>query len=173
MSDKQVNANRRNARMSRGPTSRIGRQRSARNAFKHGLSVPTDPANEDVRVLAALLSPTTATDHVTALAVEAARRIIDLDRVTGVRKHLYSRLGMSPILAKSPKVSQAGLGVLDQLAAELIRELQPPTAEAFTLSDLAIELNRLARYERRALSLRDRALRELTEGITREGLVRD
>ena len=57
---------------------------------------------------------------------------------------------------------------LDELAAELIRQLQPPTAEALTISDLARELDKLARYERRALSLRDGALRELTDSICRE-----
>lgn len=169
MSDKQVAANRRNGKMSRGPTSRAGKQRSARNALKHGLSVPTDLANEDVRVLAAFLSRATATDHGSDLAVEAARRIIDLDRVTEVHTYLYSRLGISPILAKLPRESPPAGGRIDQLAAELIRQLQPPKAEVFTLSDLAIELNRLARYERRALSLRDRALRKLTEASLAKG----
>ena len=169
MSDKQAAANRHNARRSTGPTSRIGKQRSARNAFKHGLSVPTDPASEDVRALAALLSPAPATDHITALALEAARRIMDFDRVKDVHTYLYSRLGNSPILARSTRESQVVLSGLAQIAAELVRQYNPPTVERLTISDVAKELNKLARYERRALSQRNRALRELADGISREG----
>jgi hypothetical protein len=86
MSEKQIAANQRNSRMSTGPISRTGKQRSARNALKHGLSVSTDPAGEEVRALAALLSPASAKDHIIALAVEAARRIIDFDRVKEVHQ---------------------------------------------------------------------------------------
>ena len=169
MSDKQTSANRRNARMSRGPTSRLGKQRSARNALKHGLSIPTDPASEDVRALAALLSPAPATDHITALALEAARRIMDFDRVREVHTYLYCRLGNSPVLVRSTRGSQAVFGGMAQIVAELVRQFSPPTAETLTISDLAKELNKLARYERRALSQRNRALRELADGISREG----
>lgn len=168
MSDKQTAANRRNARMSRGPTSRIGKQRSARNALKHGLSVPTDPAREDVRALAALLSPAPATDHITALATEAACRILDFDRVRAVHTYLYSRLGNSPILVRSTRESQAVFGGLAQIAAESVRQFSPSTAENLTISDVAKELDNLARYERRALSQRNRALRELADGMSRE-----
>jgi len=91
MSSKQVAANRRNARLSTGPTTRTGKQRSAQNAFKYGLSVSTDPANEDVLALAALLAPDPASNHIKALAVEAARHIIDYDRVKVVHRYLYSR----------------------------------------------------------------------------------
>jgi len=166
MSEKQTAANRRNSRMSTGPISRTGKRRSARNALKHGLSVSTDPAGENVRALAALLSPEPAKDHIAALAVEAARRIIDFDRVKEVHQQLYSRLGTSPILAKSPIQPGVELGGLAQIAASFIKELQPPTAAPLTIPDLAKQLDKLARYERRTLSLRERALQELADGIT-------
>jgi hypothetical protein len=167
MSEKRIAANRRNSKVSTGPISRTGKQRSARNALKHGLSVPTDPAGEDVRALAALLSPAPAEGHITALAVEAARRIIDFDRVKEVHKHLYSCLGTSPVLMRPPIKPQVDLGGLAQIAARFVKELQPPTAAPLTILDLAKQLDKLARYERRSLSLRERALRELADGITK------
>lgn len=166
MSKKQIAANRRNSRKSTGPNSRVGKQRSAQNALKHGLSIPTDPAGENVQALAALLSPTPAKDNITALAIEAARRIIDFDRVKEVHKHLYSRLGTSPVLEKPPIKPQINFGGLAQIAASLVKQLQPPTVVPLTILDLAQQLERLARYERRSWSLRERALRELADGIT-------
>lgn len=165
MSEKQIAANRRNSRMSTGPTSRAGKQRSARNALKHGLSVPTDPAGENVRALAALLSPAPANDHITALAVEAARRIIDFDRVKEVHKHLYSCLGTSPVLVKPLTRPQVDFGGLAQIAASFAKALQPPTVVSLTILDLAKQLDKLARYERRSLSLRERALQELADAM--------
>src|SRR5262245_37775360 len=83
MSEKRTNANRRNAKMSTGPISTSGKQRSARNALKHSLSISIDPASDDVRALTALLLPAAASDHIVALAIEAARRIIDFNRGKG------------------------------------------------------------------------------------------
>ena len=165
MSDKQAAANRRNAKKSSGPASRAGKQRSAQNALKHGLSVPIDPGNEDVRALAALLSPATATDHVAALALEAARRVIDYDRVRAAHKSLYSRLGNSPILANSPSPLPVKFRSVEQRLADLMRLCQSPIAETPSFADAARALSKLARYERRAFSLRDQALQELTEAL--------
>jgi hypothetical protein len=154
--------------MSTGPISRNGKLRSARNALKHGLSVSTDPTRDDVRALAALLSPAPASDHIAALAVEAARRIIDFNRVKEAHQHLYSRLGKSPILATSPTQPRVELSELAKIAASFIKKLQPPTAAPLTISGLAKQLDKLAHYERRALSSRERALREFADGIATE-----
>jgi hypothetical protein len=98
MSEKRRAANRKNAKMSTGPISARGKQKSARNAVKHGLSIPTDPADDNVRALAALLWPAAASNHISALAVEAARRIIDFNRVRVAHRALYAGLGSQPIL---------------------------------------------------------------------------
>ena len=164
MSEKRTAANRRNARMSTGPKSTSGKQRSARNALKHGLSVSADPISDNVRSLAALLSPVEARDHVAALAVEAARRIIDFDRVRVAHQDFYARLGSSPMLTV---VELTGLA---KIAAAFNKELQPPTAPPLTITDLAKHLDKLARYERRTLSLRERALGKLADAIAGERL---
>jgi hypothetical protein len=134
------------------------------------LSIPADPAGDDVRALAALLSPATASDHIAALAVEAARRVIDFNRVREAHQDFYARLGDSPSLSESPSSPPIELTGLAKLASGLIKELQPPTVPPLTITDLAKQLDKLARYERRTLSSRDRALGELADAIAGERL---
>jgi hypothetical protein len=170
MSEKRTAANRRNAKMSTGPTSDRGKQRSARNAHRHGLSISTDSASEEVKALAALLSPTATSDRIDALALEAARRIMDSNRVRTAHQALYARLGNEPIMIPFPTQPSTEFSELGELAASLFKLLQPPTAPPFTIIDLAKQLDKLARYERRALSLRERALTEWAGAIDRERL---
>ena len=169
MSEKRTAANRLNAKLSTGPISTKGKRRSALNAVKHGLSVPTDRADDTVRALAVLLSPTAASGHISALAVEAARRIVDFNRVKEAYLVLYDGLGSDPTLI-DPATQPATEGGLAALAASLIKLCQPPTARPLTVTGLAKQLDKLARYERRALSLRERALGELAEAIAGERL---
>lgn len=165
MSEKRVIANRRNAKMSTGPTSARGKQRSARNAVKHGLSISTDPAGDNVGALAALLSKAPGSDHIATLAVEAARRMIDFHRVREAHRALYARFGNAPLLTILPSQSTVELNGLAEIAASFIKGLPPPSARPLTITDLAKQLDKLARYERRILSLRERALCELADAI--------
>ena len=169
MSEKRTAANRRNAKLSTGTISTKWKRKSALNAVKHGLSIPTNRADDTVRALAALLSPTAASGHISALAVEAARRIIDFNRVRKAHLALYAGLGSDPILI-DPATQPATECGLAALAAGLIKLYQPPTARPLTLTALAKQLDKLARYERRALSLRERVLGELAEAIAGERL---
>jgi hypothetical protein len=165
MSEKRIAANRRNARMSTGPTSSTGKRKSARNALKHGLSISTDPTRDDVRALAQLLLPETASDEVAPFAVEAARRVIDCDRVWQAHQDLYARLGSSPALVDLPSQPPVEFEGLAGIAARLIKEPQPRTPGPLTITDLAKQLDMLARYERRTLSRREKALEQLTDAI--------
>ena len=169
MSEKRIAANRRNAKLSTGPISTKGKRRSALNAVKHGLSIPTDRADDTVRAFAALLSPAPASDRVADLAVEAARRIVDFNRVKEAYLVLYAGLGSDPILI-DPATQPASECGLAALAASLIKLCQPPTARPLTVTGLAKQLDKLARYERRALSSRERALSDLAEAIAGERL---
>ena len=99
MSEKRTAANRRNAKLSTGPISTKGKRKSALNAVKHGLSIPTDRADDTVLALAALLSPTAASAHISALAVEAARRIVDFNRVK--RAYLGTHTGKAAGLSQA------------------------------------------------------------------------
>ena len=64
-SEKQLKANRENAKRSSGPKTAVGRWRSSRNALRHGLSLPlsADPAaSMKARQIAQMLVPERADD---------------------------------------------------------------------------------------------------------------
>jgi hypothetical protein len=84
MSDRRIKANRANARASTGPKTGQGRARAARNAFRHGLSLPvySDPALcEEVEALTREIAGTDANAEIQELARRVAEAQIDLGRV--------------------------------------------------------------------------------------------
>jgi hypothetical protein len=131
---RQVEANRRNARASTGPTSVTGKTQSAGNARRHGLAIPisTDPAlAADTEALAHALAGEDADAERLALARRVAEAQIDLVRVRSARRDLI-RLGL---------------------------DLSKPKQLAYLLNTYAMDLQRMDRYERRALSRRKTAIR--------------
>jgi hypothetical protein len=83
-SDRKIKANRANARASTGPKTARGRSRAARNAFRHGLTLPvcSDPAlGEEVEALAREIAGPEANASFQELARPVAEAQIDLRRV--------------------------------------------------------------------------------------------
>jgi hypothetical protein len=83
-SDAKIKANRANARGSTGPKTAQGRARAARNARRHGLSLPlySDPIlSEEVEKLAREIAGTRANAEIRQLACHIAEAHIDLRRV--------------------------------------------------------------------------------------------
>lgn len=165
MSERRKRANRRNAQLSTGPVSHIGKQKSALNAIKHGLSSAIDPSAESVRAMARLLLPASFNDALQTLAIEAARRMVDHARVRHAYRNVYEQLFAScdrPAhdSTSSIRLLLAKAGVRNSVAGDFVEqffEISRPQS----ISDLARQLDKLARYDRRALSARDRALAEL------------
>ena len=128
-SERQIAANRRNAKKSSGPRSAEGKAASRRNALRHGLAVAIRviPAFQaDVLTLARSLSP--AVNDFDDAALIAAEAEIDLLRIRNYRAALMENL----------------------------------RSEAAPLSaDVLDQLNKLERYERRAFSRRNKALRAI------------
>jgi hypothetical protein len=88
-SERQIAANRRNAKKSSGPRSAAGKARSGRNALRHGLTITSgrNPVfQQDVLVLARFLSP--AGDDFDDAALIAAEAEIDLLRIRRCRAAL-------------------------------------------------------------------------------------
>jgi hypothetical protein len=139
-SSQKIAANRRNARQSTGPRSAEGKGRSKQNAFWHGLAVrlpATGAIDLDVERLASAIAganPDPCRWHFAKIAAEAE---LELRRVRTVRLSL---------LAASTSTGSA--------ASEPDQETHAPAATLLALP-------RLDRYEKRALSRRNRALRLL------------
>jgi hypothetical protein len=87
--ERQIAANRQNAKKSSGPRSLGGKARSGRNALRHGLSIASRviPAfQKDVMLLARALSP--ASEDVGDAALTAADAEIDILRIRKARAAL-------------------------------------------------------------------------------------
>jgi hypothetical protein len=181
----QVNANRRNATRSTGPRSTDGKSRSAGNSRRHGLSIPvhTDPLLRDK---AETLAHVLAGEAASPARLDAARRVaeaaVDLGRIRTLRLELLRAAIENERWQPSEKLIRffkfvarwfvKGDEVLDGIDEEfadwiLLHPLSEPDRAAGAMRELAGKLQRLERYERRAFSRRNRAMRALaeTEGV--------
>jgi hypothetical protein len=93
-SERQIAANRRNAQKSTGPHSAAGKKRASRNAYRHGLSIPRSGAGftRAVEELACSLVREGADASALELAREAARGMLELDRVRRIEVALIARV---------------------------------------------------------------------------------
>ena len=92
-SDAKIKANRANARASTGPKTTQGRVRAARNAYRHGLSLPLygDPIlSEEVEALVCEIAGADAKIKMRQHARNLAEAVIDLRRVRHARHQFLS-----------------------------------------------------------------------------------
>jgi hypothetical protein len=133
-SARKIAANRINAKKSTGPRSKAGRQASRRNALRHGLAIDirTDPAyHDDIEQLAKMMSGASGRQNVSDSARDAAEAVLDLFRIRKIRASLFETIYFAD------------------------------TAAPDRLTELNDKLAKLERYERRAFSRRNRALRAI------------
>src|SRR4249920_3530405 len=108
-SEKQIAANRRNARKSTGPRTSPGKSRSSRNAYRHGLSRPVLGAefSPAVELLARRLTCSASDPMTLASARDAAEAMLELARVRRAKvalidlAHHFGRVEAAKIF-KSP-----------------------------------------------------------------------
>jgi hypothetical protein len=149
-------ANRRNARKSTGPRTTAGKCRASRNALRHGLAARTfqDPA---VGIEAEQLARALAGQHAGAFRLEQMRIIAEMElQLTRVRN---ARAMLMKDLAHAHHTLDA-----QKPAAEINQFKgadQNPVSPVSRLSDLLSRVRALERYERRAFSRRNRAIRDL------------
>ena len=175
-SARKIRANSVNARASTGPRTAQGKSRAAQNARRHGLSLPviSDPVlSEEVEALAREIAGEATDDNTYQLARRIAEAQIDLLRVRRAHRQLLSGNLDDPYY-DSHANTRAKVAVISKLlkpnapdipTAALTRFLTstPQGAHKFALilSQEAKALLAMDRYERRALSRRKFAIREL------------
>jgi hypothetical protein len=175
-------ANRRNAHLSTGPRSAAGRARVKQNALRHGLNVAVanDPqlTEEVERIARAICDGAPRCGGGTRPAAELAylaRRIaeaqVDLMRVRRARHAMMTRALDNPRY-RSPRYLRRQIAMLTAVGKLLVRGIAVPDDMrkaafgrprgvlkfALVIADLAHELARFDRYERRALSRRKAAV---------------
>lgn len=94
-SEKQIAANRANAKRSTGPKTPAGKRRSSGNAFKHGLSLPLGDDALTMAATAGMVSAVLASKEKAieaGLAMAFARSQAQLQRVRAVRHKILSCL---------------------------------------------------------------------------------
>jgi hypothetical protein len=174
ISARKISANRANARASTGPKTAQGRARAARNALRHGLSLPvcSDPAlYAEVEALAREIAGTEVNSEIQELAHRIAEAQIDLRRVRYARRQVLCRALSQPyyesradtrekvavilglLRCNAPDMTMAALAVFGAATPE------GPQKLALVLSQEAKQLAALDRYEQRALSRRKSAIR--------------
>jgi hypothetical protein len=96
--EKQIAANRANAKRSTGPKTAAGRSRSSRNAVRHGLSGPLHldfAMSEKADAIARLLAGVGANDEQLTSTMEVAHAHVDLLRIRRVRAELMAGIDVA------------------------------------------------------------------------------
>ena len=177
-SERQIAANRRNARKSTGPRSTAGKNRASRNAYRHGLTVNITStaaltAQLDKRVRES------AGDSGDAILLERARAVaqaeLELARVRRAKVALIERASTFGEL-DPPRVTaiqmiqllnalERGRPLPKPIDASRTMPSQHPERLAEAIRRVLPQLRRLDRYERRAAACRQRAVFELYDRI--------
>ena len=173
-SERKIAANRRNARNSTGPRSSVGKRRTSRNAYRHGLTATVASSAERTKRIERLAREIagTATDvFVLERARDAAQAELDLEQIRRVKVALIERMlafgeFQAATAFESVREIKRFLKGLDRGKMIAPSPVKPapimPEAEPERLAEAVRralpELLKLDRYERRAAAVRDRSV---------------
>jgi hypothetical protein len=181
--ERQIAANRRNARSSSGPRSLPGKDRASRNAYRHGLtlSITLNPAfAQQLEKLARKIAGATDDARVVESARVVAQAELELARVRRAKVALIARALASRELnsAEAFSSTKKSMRLLNAIAQGKAAAVQEQTDSADTMPRQEPELTaeavrrvlpgllKLERYERRAAAIRDRVVRDaLLHGV--------
>jgi hypothetical protein len=188
-SERQIAANRRNARKSSGPRSRAGKRRASGNAYRHGLASKRNPDAATARQrdqLARQIAGDTQSEVILELAHSAAEAELDLARARQVHVGLINRMYVDGTIdpdadqdakdkaklqhiragVRHLKLLLRGVAAPDFPALDFVDPAQsmptPPSERTAEAVRRALpELVKLDRYQVRAASRRNRAIKEI------------
>ena len=173
-SDRQIAANRRNARKSTGPRSGAGKKRASRNAYRHGLSLSitsTAAVAKQLDKLVRKIAGNTENPILLERARALAQAELDLARVRRAKVALIERasafgelgppqpFGTAAQLIRAIRALERGrMNCLPEpIDASATMPSQGADRSAEAVRRVLPELRKLDRYERRAAARRDRA----------------
>jgi len=179
--ERQIAANRRNARKSTGPRSSAAKKRLSRNAYRHGLTSNLASSAAIAKRLdefARKIAGDSKNEIVLEHARCAAQAELDLARVRRVTVALIQRvfalgaLDAPRVFGSSAEEIRYLKSILSGRAPPILPEpidplatmpTQEPERTAEAVRRTLPELAKLNRYESRAVSRRDRAIREIVK----------
>ena len=173
-SERQIAANRLNARKSTGPRSRAGKRRASRNAYRHGFASSRKPDAATARKreqLAREIAGDCQSEIILEFARSAAEAELDLARVRLACRGLINRVlvdgtidrfadQLAMVEAKCQWL-RAGLLVQDFIDSAESMPTLPSERTAEAVRRALPELVKLNRYQVRAASRRNRAIKEI------------
>ena len=155
-SAKQIEANRRNAQNSKGPRTTAGKARASRNSRKHALSTISHNNSlfaARIEAIARAVCPETTNSALWEQALIIGECTTVLVCVQATRIALIEQQSLGSTSAHMTDVDAAGTKLERSQS-----EPAPPRDEFAAMGLAARDLDRLERYERRALSRRKRAI---------------
>jgi hypothetical protein len=179
-SERQIAANRLNARKSTGPRSGAGRKRASGNAYRHGLTLNITSTAEVAKQLDKLARKIAGnTDD--AITLECAREIaqaeLELARVRRAKVALIERasafgkldppqLTVTQMIRTLNALDRGGSHIVPKpIDASATMPSQQPERLAEAVRRVLPQLRKLDRYESRAAAQRERAVLELSDRI--------
>ena len=196
VSDRKRTANRTNARTSTGPKTTGGKAASSKNSLKHGLSRiygVSEDVDEEINSIARNFAPESSGVQVVGAAREIARWQLELKRIRLHRNRLFAQAvkdrafetkrgahqlhALIKILSHRDSYRQEGhkpgrltLSDIEKaFGAAPLERLHKPTA---VLIELAGRLRAIHRYELRAITKRDSAIRKFDAAVAHDLRIR-
>jgi hypothetical protein len=175
-SERQIAANRRNAKKSSGPRSAAGKDRSSNNAYRHGLfsrrarAAVAEETEAFARKIADRTSGAIALEHarIVAEADNELALIRDAKRALIDRTDIFGDFKTPPLIATDPSKdlwlmspAQERRFLLPKAKDPLTPEQQEEAERSAAIKRVLSELTNLSLYEKRAAGRRDRTIRKL------------